>query len=62
MGLIRHPVWPLAHVLYIHSKRAFGLKKTVFLIRLNTKGNIEFAPMNFSLVNTSVRTFVPIYD
>jgi hypothetical protein len=39
-----------------------GLKKAVFLIRLNTEGNIEFATMNFSLVNPPVRTFVPIYD
>jgi len=39
-----------------------GLKKAVFLIRLNTEGNIEFATMNFSLVNPLVRTFVPIYD
>lgn len=39
-----------------------GLKKAVFLIRLNTEGNIESASINFSLVNPPVRTFVPIYD
>jgi hypothetical protein len=39
-----------------------GLKKAVFLIRLNTEGKIEFATMNFSLVNPPERTFVPIYE
>jgi hypothetical protein len=38
-----------------------GLKKAVFLIRLGDKGNIEFATMDFSLVNPPERTFIPIY-
>jgi hypothetical protein len=39
-----------------------GLKKAVFLIRLNCEGKIEFATMDFSLVNPPERTFIPIYD
>jgi hypothetical protein len=39
-----------------------GLKKAVFLIRFNSEGKIEFATMDFSLVNPPERTFIPIYD
>jgi hypothetical protein len=39
-----------------------GLKKAVFLIRLNRERAIEFATMNFSLVNATQQTFIPIFD
>jgi hypothetical protein len=40
---------------------AIGLEKAVILVRLRDKGNIEFATMDFSLVNPPERTFIPIY-